>query len=190
MWNGLNENTDLTTVALTCHLSYQRPWRNSIKKCGWLLPSHHTFHTRKDVDTSSSYRLRAGVFDPCIRAVFKFGQRVHFALRSKMHRPPISSDLTGLNKLLKWRGGLNLWSKTQVVLDTALVDFNPGQFKTRAKRMAAQVAFCLSLNAFLSRVQNGTWKLAHVCPIKFLITYLIQFIWRQSCAKHMGPWEA
>ncbi len=56
----------------------------------------------------------------------------------------------------------------QATLDTALTDFNPGQFKTPMKKMDAQVEFCLSLQYSL---QCGAWKLAHVCSIKVILTY-------------------
>ncbi len=39
------------------------------------------------------------------------------------------------------------------------------------KTMAAQADFCLYLNAFLSLELFGAWQLAHVYPIKVLITY-------------------
>ncbi len=59
----------------------------------------------------------------------------------------------------------------------------------RMKKMAAQVDFCLSLNAFLSRVQCGAWKLAHVCPLKVLLTYKIQLEKRESTQAYKGDWE-
>ncbi len=39
---------------------------------------------------------------------------------------------------------------SQVTIDTAMNDFNPGQFKVRIKKMAAHVNFYLYPNAFLS----------------------------------------
>ncbi len=63
----------------------------------------------------------------------------------------------------QWRDGLHLWSKCQVKFDAALTDFNSRQFKTRMKIMAAHVDFCLFLNASLSCLQFGTWKLALLC---------------------------
>ncbi len=56
-------------------------------------------------------------------------------------------------------------SKCQVKFDAALVDFNPRQFKTRVRKMAAQVDFCMFLNAALSCLQLGALVL-----IKDLLT--------------------
>ncbi len=44
------------------------------------------------------------------------------------------------------------------------------QFKTRMKKMAAQINFYLYLNAVLPHELFGAWKLAHVCEIKVLPT--------------------
>ncbi len=66
-----------------------------------------------------------------------------------------SSDFTAFYKLSKWKDGLYLCSNYQVNFDTALPDFISRQFKTRMKKMAAQVDFYLFLNAFLSCLQFG-----------------------------------
>ncbi len=87
-----------------------------------------------------------------------------------------SSKLTGLNQSQKWRDILHFWSNCQVPFDTGLADFNPGHFKTWMKKVAAQVNFCLSCNAFLSQVQYGAWKWAHVCSIEVWLTLLHHFI--------------
>ncbi len=55
--------------------------------------------------------------------------------------------------------------------------------------MAAQVNSCLSLDAFLSRVQCGAWKLAHVCPLKVLLTYKIILKEDEVTLAHKGDWE-
>ncbi len=52
----------------------------------------------------------------------------------------LSNDLNRLNKSFKWKGGLHLQSN----------NFNLDQFKTGMKKMAAQVDFYLTRNAFLS----------------------------------------
>ncbi len=59
-----------------------------------------------------------------------------------------------------------------MTIDTATNDFNSGQFKSRMKKMAAQVNFDLYPNAFLPSELLGAWKLAHICQIKALLTYL------------------
>ncbi len=59
---------------------------------------------------------------------------------------------------------------SQVTLNTAFNDFNSGQFKTRLKKMADQANAYLYLNAFLTPELFGAGKLAHICPIKALLT--------------------
>ncbi len=51
-------------------------------------------------------------------------------------------------------------------------DFNSGQFKFRMNKMTAQVNFYMYPNAFLPSELFGAWKLAHMCQIKELLTYL------------------
>ncbi len=103
-----------------------------------------------------------------LRAVFKFGRRVHFALRRKMRKPSITRVPAILNGLTKWT--------SQVTIDTAMNDFNSGQFKVRMKKMAAQVNFYLYPNAFLSSELFGAWTLAHIRQIKALLTNLLRGI--------------
>ncbi len=49
---------------------------------------------------------------------FKFGRRVHFALRYEMLKP--SSGLIGLNKSFMWRAGLHSRASCQATFDMAL----------------------------------------------------------------------
>ncbi len=55
----------------------------------------------------------------------------------------------------------------------ALADFSSRQFKTRMKKMAAQVDFCLFRNAFLSCLQYGARENWHICANKGL-AYLLK----------------
>ncbi len=59
-------------------------------------------------------------------------------------------DLSGFQKSPKLRDEQHLRKNSQVTLDTALNDYNSGQFKPRMKKMGAQVNFYWYLNAFLS----------------------------------------
>ncbi len=53
-------------------------------------------------------------------------------------------------------------------------NFNAGQVKTQMKKVAAQVNFkYLYLNAVLSPELFSAWKLAHICPIKVLLAYIL-----------------
>ncbi len=72
-----------------------------------------------------------------------------------MRKPPITSDLSGLHKSPKLKDSQYLRSNSQVTLDTAVNDFNSGQFKTQMKKMADQVNVYLYLNAFLSPELSG-----------------------------------
>ncbi len=81
------------------------------------------------------------------------------------------SDLSGLHKSPQLKDEQHFRRNGQLTLDTAMNDFNSGQFKTQMKKMATQVNFYLCLNAFLSLELLGAWKLAHICPIKVLLTY-------------------
>ncbi len=114
---------------------------------------------------------------PQFRAAFKFGRRVHFALLRKMQKNDYSriSHFNGLNKSPKLKDGQHLRRNSRVTLNTAMNDFNPDQFKIWMKKVAAQVYFYLYLNAFLSPELFGAWKLAHICPIKILLTYISVF---------------
>ncbi len=75
-----------------------------------------------------------------------------------------TSDLSGLKKSPKLKGEHHLRRNSQVTLDTAMNDFNSGQFKPRMKNMAVQVNFYLYLNAVLPPELFGAWELAHICP--------------------------
>ncbi len=70
--------------------------------------------------------------------------------------------------LQQLKDGQHLRRNSQVALDTNRNDFTSGQFKIR---MSAQVNCFLYLNAFLSPELCGACKLAHICPIKVLLTY-------------------
>ncbi len=97
-----------------------------------------------------------------LRAAFKFSRHVHFALRRKMRKPPITSVpaiLNGLTNRPSWKT-LYLRIYSLVTIDTTMNDFNSGQFKVRMKKMAAQVKFYFYPNAFLSSELFGAWKLA------------------------------
>ncbi len=88
-----------------------------------------------------------------LRAAFKFGRGVHFALRRKNAKTADFSCTSGFkwtNKSPKLKDGQHLRRYSQVTIDTAMNDFNSGQFKVRIKKMAAQVNFYLYPNAFLS----------------------------------------
>ncbi len=65
-----------------------------------------------------------------------------------------------------------------MTIDTAMNDFNSGQFKVRMEKMTTQVNFYLYPNAFLSSKLFGAWKLAHICQIKALLTtyYLLGIV--------------
>ncbi len=70
--------------------------------------------------------------------------------------------------------GLGLGSSCQVNFFTSLSNWHPGQLKTWMKKIAAQIDFWLSLNAFLSlSLQCDVWKLAHLCPVKVFYAYLL-----------------
>ncbi len=56
-----------------------------------------------------------------------------------------------------------------MAFDTALTGFNLGQFKRRMKKMAAQVDFCLSLNA--SPVPEN-WHCVFNKGPAYLLTYI------------------
>ncbi len=107
------------------------------------------------------------------RAAFKFGRRVHCALWREM-RKPSNTCVPAIKESPKLKDGQHLRRNSQVTIDTATNEFNSGQFKIRMKKMAAQVNFYLYTNAFLSSELLGAWKLAHVCQIKALLTYLRQ----------------
>ncbi len=83
-----------------------------------------------------------------------------------------TSDLSGHHKAPKLKDEQHLRRNSQLTLDTTINDFNSGQFKTRMKKMDAQVDFYLNRNAILSHDLFGAWKLAHICPIKVSLTYL------------------
>ncbi len=90
-----------------------------------------------------------------------------------MRKPPISpvpAILNGLKQSPKLKDGQHLRRYSQVTIDTAMNDFNSGQFKVRMKKVAAQVNFYLYPNAFLSSELLGAGKLAHFCQIKALLT--------------------
>ncbi len=84
-------------------------------------------------------------------AAYKCGWRGHFSLRCKMLKPPIARfPAIKLDLINRPSGETNtIYEASQVSLDTALTDFNPGKLQAWMKKMAAQVDFCLSLNAFL-----------------------------------------
>ncbi len=84
-----------------------------------------------------------------------------------------TSDLIWLNKSPKLKDGQHLRRNSQVTLDTATKNFSSGQFKIRMKKVAAIVNFYLYLNAFLSPDLLGAWNVAHICPIKALLTDII-----------------
>ncbi len=88
-----------------------------------------------------------------------------------MRKPRITSDLSGLHKSPKLKDEQHLRRNSHVAIDTAMNDFNSGQFKTQMKKMADEVNVYLYLNAFLSPELFGAWKLAHICPMKVLLTY-------------------
>ncbi len=114
-----------------------------------------------------------------LRAAFKFGRGVHFALRCKMRKSAdfsCTSNYKWTNKSPKLKEGQHLRRYSQVTTDTAIDDFNSGQFKVWVKKMAAQVNFYLYPNAFLSSELFGAWKLAHICQIKALLTYLMLMV--------------
>ncbi len=106
-----------------------------------------------------------------LRPAFKFGRRVHCALRRKMRKLPITRVPAILNGLTKLKDGLHSGRNSQVTIETGRNDFNLGQFKIRMKKMAAQVNFYLYPNAFLSSELFGAWMLAYICQIKALLTY-------------------
>ncbi len=61
-----------------------------------------------------------------------------------------TSDLKWTNKSPKLKDGQRLRRYSQVTIDTAIYDFDSGQFKLQMKKMAAHVNFYLYPNAFLS----------------------------------------
>ncbi len=138
----------------------------------------------------STTSLKAWHRMPCgplfLRAAFKFGRGVHLALRHKMWKPPITrvqGDFKWTNKSPKLKDGQHARRYSQVTIDTAMNDFNAGQFKARMKKMAAQVNFYLYPNAFLSSELFGAWKLGHIYQIKALVTYLLFYQYRLPCLK-------
>ncbi len=102
-----------------------------------------------------------------LRAAFKFGRRVHCALRRKIQKSPITRVPAIIRK---WKVEQHLrWNYSQVTLDTAINDFNSGQFITSMKKMAAQVELYLCLSAFLCPELFSAWRLAHICPKRFYL---------------------
>ncbi len=81
-----------------------------------------------------------------------------------------TSDLSRLHKSSKLKDEFHLRRNSQLTLDAAMNDFNSGQFKTRMRKMAAEVNFYLYLNAFLSPELFGALKLAYICPLNVLLT--------------------
>ncbi len=71
------------------------------------------------------------------------------------------------------KDGHYLRRNSQENLDTAMSDSNLGKFKARMNNMADQINFYLYLNAALSPELFGAWKLAHIYPVKVLLTYSI-----------------
>ncbi len=61
-----------------------------------------------------------------------------------------TSDFKWTNKSAKLKDGQHLRRNSHVTIDTALNNFNSGQFKVRMKKMAAQINFDVFPNAFLS----------------------------------------
>ncbi len=96
------------------------------------------------------------------------------------------SDLSGLHKSPQLKDEHHFRRNGQLTLDTAMNDFNSGQFKTQMKKMATQVNFYLCLNAFLSLELLGAWKLAHICPIKVLLTFIHHAPWPRGYTRK-GP---
>ncbi len=81
------------------------------------------------------------------------------------------------------KDGQHLRRYGQVTINTAMNDFNSGQFKVRMKKMAAEVNFHLYLNAFLSFKLFGVWKLAQICQIKALLTYYLLCCSSTTCSE-------
>ncbi len=67
-----------------------------------------------------------------------------------------TSDLGGLNKSPKLKDEQHLRRNSRVAFDTAMNDFNPGQFKIQMKKMAALINFHLFLNALMPSELFGT----------------------------------
>ncbi len=65
------------------------------------------------------------------------------------------SDLSRLHKSSKLKDELHLRKNSQLTLDAAMDAFASGQFKTRLKKMAAQVNFYLYLNAVILCLKVG-----------------------------------
>ncbi len=82
-----------------------------------------------------------------------------------------ASDFKWTNMSPKLIDGQLLRRYSQVATDTAMNDFNSGQFKVRMKEIAAQVNFYMYPNAFLSSELFGAWKLAPI--YQKCITYLM-----------------
>ncbi len=134
--------------------------------------------------------LRRVTVDSLDYVILFFAQPLNLAkacILRKMWKPPITSDLlsdlSGLNKSPKLMDRQHSRRNSQVTLDMTMNDFNSDQFKTRMKQMAAQVNIYLYLNAVLSPELFGAWKLAHICLIKVLLTYLIIAIANQFLAE-------
>ncbi len=83
-----------------------------------------------------------------------------------------TSDFKWTDKSPKLKDGQHLRWNSQVTIDAAMNNFNSGQFKIRMKQMAAQVNFYLCPHVLLSSELFGAWKLAHICQIKALLTYI------------------
>ncbi len=102
---------------------------------------------------------------------FKCGRRVHFALQRKMLLPPIAHlpeiKLDFINRPSGEKDCIY-----EAIVGTALTNFNPGQFKTWMKKMAAHVNFCLFLNVFGCLACNMVPENKHICVNKGR-TYLL-----------------
>ncbi len=83
----------------------------------------------------------------------------------------------------KLKNGQHLRRFSQVTINTAMNDFNSGQFKVRMKKMTAQFNFVLYPNLFLPE----SWhifakkrhyllkKTQHMCPLRTYINCLLKY---------------